>query len=352
MRIKHQDMKDNLIEVIPESIDDLWHLSHIVEKNDYVSTLTTRRIQDNNSGKTRADSGVKKTFIIGIGVQKISFHKFTGVLRFTGIIKSAPEELIPLGSYHTLNIKVNDSIRIIKNWNKWSLDRLNKAVEQSNKTSQIIVTMEDNTTYLGLIKQYGIDTIGPITGQISGKRILSKNRSSQIKEYFESVTNTLLQQPEINKLIIIGPGFTKESYYHFLEDKYPDLAKKSVIESTGAGGHAGIQEVLKNGLIEQLSQENTIANEISSVNKLLENLAKNTGLVTYGKKQVKNAIKLGAVEKLLILDELVRNKEYQKLMDRTEQMAGVVSIISSQHDGGKQLEALGSIAAFLRYPIE
>jgi protein pelota len=32
-------------------------------------------------------------------------------------------------------------------------------------------------------------------------------------------------------------------------------------------------------------------------------------------------------------------------------MGGKVEIISSEHDAGKQLQALGSIAAFLRFPI-
>ena len=116
MRITNQDKKQGLIEVVPETIDDLWHLSHIVEVNDYVSTLTARRIQDNNSGKTRADRGVKKKFFLGIRVEKINFHKYTGMLRFTGIIESGPEDLIPLGSHHTINVQLNNSIRIKKIW--------------------------------------------------------------------------------------------------------------------------------------------------------------------------------------------------------------------------------------------
>ncbi len=351
MRIKFQDTKENLIEVVPESIDDLWHLSHIVQKGDYVSTLTTRRIQDNNSGKTRADGGVKKTFIIGIGVEKINFHQFTGVLRFTGKIKSAPEELIPLGSYHTINVKENDSVRIIKNWDKWSLDRLNKAIDRSNRPLDIVVAMEDNTTYLGIIKQYGVDLVGPITGTIEGKREISKNRQNQINQYFAEVTDSILQNKKINKLIIIGPGFTKNNYYNYLEQHNPELSKKAVIESTGAGGHAGIQELLKGGLIEQLSQEASVAKEISIVNDLLGELGKSSQFVTYGKKQVSDAINMAAVDKLLILDTCVRDKKYQKLMDMTENMGGEVYIISSEHDGGKQLESLGSMAAFLRYPI-
>ena len=351
MQIKKQDKKQGLIEVIPENLDDLWHLSHIVEEGDYVSTLTTRRIQDNDSGKTRSDRGVKKTFFLGIRVEKINFHKYTGMLRFTGIIESGPEDLIPLGSHHTINVQINNSIKIQKTWNKWSLDRLKQAVDYSKRPTEIIVAIEDNTTDLGIIKQYGLEYIGPITGDISGKRNIDKNRQNKITEYYEEITKTLQQFTNISKLIIIGPGFTKNGYYNFLEEKYPDMAKKAVLESTGSGGHAGIQEVLKNGLIENLSKDAKIAKEISTVNKLLEEIGKTSNMVTYGKKQVNNATDMGATEKLLVLDELVRQKDIQKIMNNAENMGGKVEIISSQHDGGKQLEALGSIAAFLRYPI-
>lgn len=351
MRITNQDKKQGLIEVVPETIDDLWHLSHIVEINDYISTLTARRIQDNNSGKTRADRGVKKKFFLGIRVEKINFHKYTGMLRFTGIIESGPEDLIPLGSHHTINVQINNSIRIQKTWNKWSLNRLNQAIDASNRASEIIVAMEDNITDIGIIKQYGIEYTGPIIGDISGKRNIEKNRAQKINEYYEEVTKTILQQKDINKLIIIGPGFTKNGYYNYLEEHYSDLAKKSVLESTGAGGHAGIQEVLKNGLIESLSKDAKIAKETSLVNKFLEQIGKSSNLVTYGKKQVIQASNMGAIEKLMVLEDLVREKNIQNIMNTVENMGGNVTIISSQHDAGQQLKALGSLAAFLRYPI-
>ncbi|MBQ6220490.1 MAG: mRNA surveillance protein pelota [Methanosphaera sp.] len=351
MQIKEQDKKQGLIEIVPESIDDLWHLSHIVETGDYVSTLTTRRIQDNDSGKTRADRGVKKTFFLGIRVEKISFHKYTGMLRFTGIIESGPEDLIPLGSHHTINVQTNNSIKIRKNWNKWSLDRLEQAVQQSKRPTEIIVAIEDNTTDLGIIKQYGIDYIGPIMGDISGKRNIAKDRQEKINQYYEEITKTINKYDKVNKLIIIGPGFTKNGYYNYLEEKYPELAKKSILESTGSGGHTGIQEVLKNGLIETLSQDAKIAKEISQVNRLLEQIGKSSNMVTYGIKQVETAANMGAVEKMLVLDNLVREKTTQNIMNTAENMGGSVEIISSEHDAGKQLEALGSIASFLRYPI-
>ena len=35
---------------------------------------------------------------------------------------------------------------------------------------------------LGIIKQYGLEYIGPITGDISGKRNIDKNRQNKITE--------------------------------------------------------------------------------------------------------------------------------------------------------------------------
>ena len=55
MKIINQDTKEGKIEVVPETLDDLWHLSHIVEVKDNVSSKTTRRIQDNTGDKLRSE---------------------------------------------------------------------------------------------------------------------------------------------------------------------------------------------------------------------------------------------------------------------------------------------------------
>lgn len=62
MRIVYQDNKRGIIEVVPETLDDLWHLSHIIEPGDLVSSKTTRRIQDSTGERLRSDRGIKKRF--------------------------------------------------------------------------------------------------------------------------------------------------------------------------------------------------------------------------------------------------------------------------------------------------
>ena len=77
MKIVKQDKKEGIVTLVPETLDDLWYLSHIVEVKDSISSKTTRRIQDNTGDKLRSDRGVKKTFTLRIDVENISFHIFT-----------------------------------------------------------------------------------------------------------------------------------------------------------------------------------------------------------------------------------------------------------------------------------
>lgn len=352
MRIINEDEKEGIVEVVPETLDDLWHLSHIIEVGDNASSKTTRRIQDTSGDKLRSDRGVKKTFYLGLDVENVSFHLFTGKLRLTGVITRGPEDLIPLGSHHTLEVKLNVPIKIKKErWPKWAINRINQAIESSKKLSAIIVVLEDDTATLGLMRQFGIEYYGPIKGNVSGKRIIDKNRQKNIVQFYEKVIESIEKFDSIQNIVIAGPGFVKNDFYDYLKDKHDDLAKIAIIEPTGSGGRNGISEVLKKGTVEKLTSENRVAFEMGAIDRLLTEIAKNSSKVVYGLRETRNAINLGAVSELLILDTKVASEGMSEEMDMVENMKGEVMVISSEHEGGKQLESLGGMAAILRYEI-
>ena len=171
------------------------------------------------------------------------------------------------------------------------------------------------------------------------------------KVYRRDKKDAIKKFEAIQNIIIVGPGFVKGDFYDYLKEKHKDLAKISIVESTGSGGRNGINEVLRKGTVEKLTSQNRVAFEMGAVNKLLEEIGKNSSKIVYGLKQTKNAINMGAVDRLLILDVNVASDDMGDSMDMVENMKGEVMVISSEHDGGKQLESLGGMAAFLRYAI-
>ncbi|MEM2563942.1 MAG: mRNA surveillance protein Pelota, partial [Candidatus Bathyarchaeia archaeon] len=73
--------------------------------------------------------------------------------------------------------------------------------------------------------------------------------------------------------------------------------------------------------------------------------------------EVERAVSLGAVEEILVTDELIRDSSddemlhLEELIRSVEDKGGRVRIISIEHEAGAKLKSLGGIAALLRFPI-
>jgi len=89
----------------------------------------------------------------------------------------------------------------------------------------------------------------------------------------------------------------------------------------------------------------------------LKRLGKGDATVTYGLDQVEKAAKMSAVEKLIVADTLLRDAaenqrlHLEDLMREVEQRRGRVTVISTEHEAGSKLLALGGIAALLRFQL-
>jgi protein pelota len=59
----------------------------------------------------------------------------------------------------------------------------------------------------------------------------------------------------------------------------------------------------------------------------------------------------GAVDTLVVLDSEVRKGTAEELMTAVENGRGSVIVVSERFEAGKKLEALGGLAALLRYRL-
>ena len=107
---------------------------------------------------------------------------------------------------------------------------------------------------------------------------------------------------------------------------------------------------MKEGLGAEAIQGSRVAIETHLVEKALEEIAKD-GMVAYGPLEVQRAVDMGAVDTLLVLDVLVRQKKADRAMASVESARGKIVVISEHIEAGKKLDSIGGIVALLRFRL-
>ncbi|QSG11820.1 Release factor eRF1 [Halapricum desulfuricans] len=339
------------ITVVPESLDDLWHLSYIIDPGDQVAGDTTRRIQRNDE-ELRDTGGEREHLWVKLDVEDVEFAKFANRLRVSGVIADCSRE-DQLGLHHTINVEEHTELDVEKVWNTDQLDRLEAAAEAADNPDVAVATVEEGQAYVHTIAQYGTEERATIAGP-TGKGEYARSRS----ELFEELT-AVLSRLDVDAIVLAGPGFTKQDALDHIEENAPELAESITTVDTSAVGDRGVHEVLKRGAVEDIQQETRIAAEAELIDELTERIATDEP-VAYGPDEVAEAADYGAIEHLLVLDEHLRAErsgesqwdlDADRIIETTEQKGGDVTIFSSEFDPGQQLSNLGGIAALLRYRI-
>jgi protein pelota len=347
MKITFKDLKHGEIALIPENLDDIWHLYNIIDEGDLIRGVTYRT-DEQKDDKKRSKKAEKKRMKIGLRVTEVKFHEFSDRLRIHGKIEEAPQDL---GSFHTLNIDAEkmDRINIIKEkWKDHQLKRIDEAVKQSQEAILTFVSLDEDTATIAILRHSGVQWIADIDSKRSGKMFESVDTT---KEYFGEILFVVkTNKKNDTMLVIVGPGFTKDHLITYGKEKEPQLFEKFIAHGTGQAGMNGIHEAIKTGVVKQITKENRVVFETTLIEKLFEEIKK-SGLATYGIEEVKNAILNGAVERLLITDLLVRKTEGEELLKIAKQTNSEFTIINTQHEAGKKIEGIGGVAALLRYRI-
>ena len=355
MRIKEREQLDGeeeRVTVVPDNVDDLWHLQYVVEPEDIVSGDTTRRIRRDDED-LRDTGGEREHLWVAIEVEEVEFHRFANRLRISGVISDCSRE-DQIGHHHTLNVEVHDEVTIEKLFKPDQRERLEDAEEAADTPDVVIATVEEGEAYVYTVEQYGTEERGRFTGT-TGKGEYARSRA----ELFAELTDAL-RRMDPDAIVLAGPGFTKQDAMDYIEENTADLASRVTTVDTSAGGDRGVHEALKRGVIEEIQEETRIAREAELLDKLTERIAEGTK-VAYGPMEVEKAAEYGAVETLLVVDDRLRkereaegdwNIDVNSVVTAVEQQGGEVVVFSGEFNPGQQLSNLGGVAALLRYRLE
>ena len=341
------------ITVVPENVDDLWHLSHVLEPGDLVSGDTTRRIQRSDD-QMRDTGGEREHLRMTIEVEDVEFARFANRLRVGGVIRSCSRE-DQLGLHHTINVEEREELTLEKHLKRDQVDRLEAAEEATDAPDVAVVTVEEGAATVHTVQQYGAEEY------VSFTRPTGKGEYAQPRTQLFDELGSALSHLDVEAIILAGPGFTKQDARDRIAENYPDVAERIVSTvDTSSAGDRGVHEVLKRGAVDDVQEQTRIARESELIDRLTEGMA--TGAkVTYGVEQTAEAAAFGAVETLLLVDERLRAErqgegewdvDVNDVIESVEQKGGDVVVFSSEFAPGEQLRNLGGIAALLRYRLQ
>ncbi len=327
------------IRLFPETLDDLWHLSHLVGPGDLVFATTFRSVEA-ATDKIRPEKVEKRPVRLGIRVEKVEFHQHTIRLRIAGVIESG----VDVSSHHTFNVEPGYEISVIKRWRSFDCERLRRAVDASAYGVVHVASVEEGETQIYRLRQFGPEWVTTITIG-SSKGADTSARSVLFEKTLEALE--LVTGP----LVVAGPGFVKEEFADHVRKHAPDLAERMLVAETRRIGRGAVQEVIGQGILDRLLGDLHLAREVRLMDEVLLRIA-TEGAVTYGINDLRRAINYGAVETVLVTDTLLRDEKAVGLAEQAEYVGASVVILSTEFEPGERLEALGGAAALLRYKIE
>lgn len=343
MRILKRDPATGSMKILLETDEDMWHLYNVIETGDLLTASTTRR-EEKAADKIRAERAEKKRMTLGIRMEKIEFSDEDLRLRVLGTIESGPQDI---GQHHTLVFEVGDDLTLTKEkWRETQLERLERAVNDSKKPRIVFVSLDQDDATVAVLRQFGLKEVVTIRSMRSGKQYEEKSKADN---YHAEIISKVASIAEDNMpLVLLGPGFEKELLAESFKRTNDPRFKKIYVYHTGQSGMAGVNELIKAGMGADILRESAVGVEMESVERLMTEIGKD-GLATYGPSEIRSAAESGAVETLLILDSKLREQNMDDIVKIVESQQGNMIVVSEQHDGGRELAALGGMGAILRY---
>ncbi|MDO5824756.1 MAG: peptide chain release factor 1 [Methanosphaera sp. rholeuAM130] len=283
------------------------------------------------------------------------------------------------------------------------LDPLKQIIEYKEVYGVLVLDRKEAT--IATLRGKRIDIVKTLTSGVPGKhkaggqsqrrfdRVIEDEAHKFLKRIGQHSNDTFLPiDDELKGVLIGGPGHTKND---FEEGDYLDYRIKDKIINivdTSYTGDFGIREVIDEST--DALEEMDIMREKKLMKKFLGGLISENGLSTYGEKEVRQNLQMGAVETLLLSENLKTNRQtYQcpscgtidvittrqhqeapekqcpkcndkmnitktqetteEFIELAEEVATDVEIISIETEEGTQLDkAFGGIAGILRYKVK
>ena len=352
------------VHLIIDNTEDIWALYNIMAVGDCIKLATFRKVQHETGSKV---SSTKKKIIITLKIEEIEYSP--EAIRFKGK-NMTQNEYIAIGQYQTDELGVNSFFSLYKSyWDDIHLETLKNVTDVTVTSEVAAILMESDIAHLFYITDKQTVTKGKITQNIPKKRNGSTKHEKGKDSFFEKILNQFVKQINFDNtkvLIIASPGFTKDDFKKYMEEKIESNAKewmnlksnlnKIIYTHSSSGFKHSLEEILSKPDIKRLIKDTKCIDDCTVMDRFNEILGTDMDKIFFGLKSFNIAFEKQAIDTLIITDGYLRK---MPALSRKELCAKIKKLkpsevcqFSSLHTTGEKIDEFGGICGILKYVVD
>lgn len=363
------------IEVIPQSEEDIWYLYNLIFPKDVIRVRTQRKVT-----RKEGDYGVKKiarkNINLTVAILAVGFEADENGTSLTLKTKNLTEsESVMKGQVQTIEVKLFQKLKIFKdNWDDATIAMIEESADDTKFVDSLIVMYDDGHAGFYFVKRNFTKLHTTIQNSLPKKKAnMMDIYNKRIEAFDKKIWHYIFETFEVDKLkaiVVAGPGIAKSRFLDRLKeiDKYEADGAirekvranlyKFVAISTSSTYKSAIEEILKDKRGIKLLEDTKAVKESQKLTEFFDMLQKSPDRAVYGEKEIAIAHREGAIRSLLIVDGLLRSKnfntrkKYAKLKKELDQSGADVFLFSETHVSGQKLKDITGIAAILKFPVD
>ncbi len=231
----------------------------------------------------------------------------------------------------------------------------------ANETVYGLVAIDKSEATVGLLIGSTIKVVRSLNSTVPGKfktggqsaQRFERIREGAAIEFYKRVADVLIQEftymKELKGIIVGGPGTTKQN---FVDGNYINeqiKAKILGIKDVTYTNAFGLKEL--SDAAEDILAESEVGEERKIQGEFLRTLGTKPDFATYGVKGITEALNMGAVDKLVLIESMVTDKQLEEFSELCDNSRSELHLVTDKTPEGVQLKGLGGMGAILRYPV-